>query len=261
MSARIPTGLPPPQGLGEDPLLAYTRMFVRFLQLVFASFEKGSYQWSEDASTSDIVIQGEATVSLEVVEKRPAIVVGRGPAAFTNVSLDQFAGPLLDPKTGKLTRNLDLDGNRRHTDLLSSVMTYNCLSREGLEAQRLAWTCAYATRALKKVLMKAGLHRVGEELQVGAESPPGSIVQPDSNEIVMVSVSVPIFFQQTWTVGPADKTLLTRVTMALRSEVGYQEAPEPVLQGPGMNGQPLQVQRLVSIDQVLGRTSGGGSGS
>lgn len=259
MSARIQQGVPMPQGLGEDPLLGYTRLFVKFLQLVFASFEKGSYQWSDDEATSDIVIQGEGTVAKEVVEKRPAVVVARGPVAFTNVSLDQFAGPLLDPKTGRLTRNLDLDGNRRHTDLISASMTYNCLSREGLEAQRLAWTCAYATRALKRQLMKAGLHRVGEEIQVGSESPPGSVVQPDSSEILMVSVSVPIFFQQTWSVGPADKTLLTKVGLALRSEMGLPAEPEPVLQGPGMNGQPLQVQKLVSIDQIIGPTRGGGS--
>jgi hypothetical protein len=245
-----------PTGWGEDPLAEYTRLFTRFLQLVFGSFEKGSFQWVDDPLLSDIIIQAESTVATEVVEKRPAIIVQRGPVAFTNVTLDQFAGPLLDPKTGRVTHNLSADGTRRHTDLLMSSATFNCLSCEGLEAQRIAWTCAYATRTLKRTLMRAGLHRVGEDIQVGAETSPGAVVQPDSNEIVMVSVSVPFFFQQTWSVGPLDKTLLTRVGMAIRSEVEANE-PAPTFNGPSMNGQPLD-GKAISIDQIL---TGSGSES
>ena len=260
MSLKTTSALPQPQGLGEDPLSSYSRIFTRFLQMVFASFEKGSYQWSPDPSLSDIVIQGEGTIGLEVVEKRPAIIVSRGPVAFTNVAIDQFAGPLLDPKTGRLVRNLDpITGARRHTDLLSASVSYNCLSSAGLEAQRIAWTAAYATRALKRALMRVGMHRVGEELQVGPESAPGSVVQPDTTEIVMVSVSVPFFFQQSWTTEPLDKTLLNEVSIALRSEVGYPNPPQAVLRGPGMNGQPLPVESQVRIDTVLGNTSTGGT--
>jgi hypothetical protein len=260
MSLRTTTSLPQPQGLGEDPLSSYLRIFTRFLQLVFASFEKGSYQWSQDFGTTDIVIQGEGTVQTEVVEKRPAIVVSRGPVAFTNLVLDQFAGPLLDAQTGKLTRNLNLvTGERRHTEMLSASVSYNCLSKEGLEAQGIAWRCAYATRVLKRALLRVGMHRVGEELQVGSESPPGSIVQPDPKEIIMVPVGVPFYFQQTWTDGPLDKTLLNRVALALRSEVGYSDPPQVVLRAPGLNGQPLQVTGLVSINQALSNTSTGGT--
>jgi len=257
MSVRVPSGLPQPQGVSEDPLSQYTRVFTKFLQLVFASFAKGNYQWSSDSETSDIIIQGEGTMALEVVEKRPSIIVSRGPVAFTNVAIDQFAGPLLDAKTGRITLNYDpATGSRRHTDLLASTMTYNCLSSEGLEAQRLAWICAYATRALKRSLMQVGIHRVGEDIQVGAESAPGAIVQPDTTEIIMVSVSVPFFFQQTWTVEPEDKTLLNQVSIALRSEVGLPESPQPVIRGPGMNGQLLMGAQSVRIDEIPGPVVG-----
>lgn len=260
MSFRTPTGPVLAEGLGEDPLGQYTRIFARFLQLVFASFEQGQYRWMEDMTLTDIVIQGEGTIGREVVEKRPAIIVSRGPVQATNISLDQFAGPLHDPKTGKLTPNWDLlSGRKRFSDLYSGLVSFNCLSQVGLEAQRIAWTCLYATRTLKRALMRAGMHRVGEDMSVGAESPPGSIVQPDGGEILMVSVSVPFLFQQTWTTEPNDKTLLTRVGLALRSEVGLptQEAP-PVLRGPGLNGRPLAYDQLISIDQAVGSTSTGG---
>jgi hypothetical protein len=250
--ARVSPSIPQPQGLDEDPLSQYTRIFIRFLQLIFESFPKGSYHWDLDDLLSDIVLQGEGTISNEVVEKRPAVVVSRGPVSFTNISIDQLSGPLWDQKLGRFVNNLDpTTGARRHTDLLSSVMTYSCVAREGLEAQRIAWLSAYVTRSFKRALMKAGIHRVGEDLAVGPESPPGSIVSGDTKEATMVQVSVPFLFQQTWTVAPVDKLLLTRVSMALRSEAGYPDEEPPALRGPGMNGQPLNAVKRTSLNQVV----------
>ena len=233
MSERVSQGVPQPQGVGEDPLLHYTRLFCRFLQVLFSSFEKGAYHWDLDELNTDIIISDQATIAREVVEKRPAIIISRGPLAFTNVAIDQFAGPLLGKNpdgSQNFTPNWDVStGAIRHTDLCSSVMTYNCLSREGLEAQRIAWTAGYFTRTLKRILVKAGCHRVGEEVQFGSESAPGSIVQPDSNEIVMVSVSVPFYFQDTYTVSPQDKLLLKHVDLALGLEVASIAAVSVVL--------------------------------
>jgi hypothetical protein len=251
MTFRVPTGTPLEEGLGADPLAQYTRIFVRFLQEVFANPAPGQLRWTPDPATTEVLIVGESTSDLKITEKRAAIVVSRGGVTFTNVAIDQFAGPLVDPKTGRLTPNLNtMTGARRHTDLLAASMTYNCLAREGLEAQRIAWMAAAATRYLKRELMKLGIHRVGEDLQVGPESPPGSIMGADPKEATLVSVSVPFFFQQTWTREPLDKTLLTRVSLALRSEVGV-PVSEPVLRGPGMYGRLLQYENTISLSQVV----------
>jgi hypothetical protein len=213
------------------------------LQIVFASFDKGSYHWDQDPNLSDIIISDQSTINREVVERRPAIMVARGAASFTNVSMNQVAGPLLQKNpdgSTSFTPNVDPGtGARRFTDLIAATMTYNILSREGLEAQRIAWTCMYATRTLKKSLLRAGLHRVGEDLSVGAESSPGSIVQPDSNEVVMVSVQVPFFFQDTWTKTPLDKTLLTQVDVALSSELGANAPAQVQIKSPSIYGKNL----------------------
>ena len=239
MSERVSSGLPQPQGVGEDPLAHWTRIFTRFLQIVFATFEKGAYRWTQDPLSTDIVVQGEGTVKREVVEKRPAIIVQRGASAWGNVSMDQFKE--FDFTTGR----------RTHTDLVSGVMTYNCLSREGLEAGRIAWIACYATRALKRSLMKAGLHRVGEELQIGAESPPGAFVSGDPGEILIVSVSVPFWFQDTWSVEPVDKTLLNEISLAVRSEAGFPAPGAVPIKAPGINGRVLTYDKLVSIDSEV----------
>lgn len=254
MSESVPQGVPQPQGVGEDPLTHYTRVFVRFLQVLFATFEKGAYHWDLDEKASDITISDQATIRKEEVEKRPAIIISRGPLALTNVALDQFSGPIRqkDPTTGQTYFKSNQDphtGQRRYTDLSSCTMTYNCLSREGLEAQRIAWIAGYFTRALKRTLMKAGLHRVGEEIQFGSESSPGSIVQPDPNEIVMVSVSVPFYFQDSWSVEPVDKLLLKHVEVALRS--GGDEAPPVQINEPSIYGQVLAVDKVFSLNSKV----------
>src|SRR4051812_30766259 len=130
------------QGPHEDPLYHYTRLFVRFLQVVFESFPKGSYHWSLDESNTDITISDQATIARDTVEKRPAILVARGPVAYGNLSLDQFAGPHFKKgEDGKpeLVPNMDYkSGRRRHTDLCSGSVSFNCLSKEGIEAGRIA---------------------------------------------------------------------------------------------------------------------------
>lgn len=244
-----------PQGVGEDALTHYLRLFTKFLQVVFGTWQKGSYVWRPDNLTTDIIIQGEGTVNQEVLEKRPAIIVSRGPMQWGNLAMDQFAGPLQqkDPRTGitTFTPNLNTyDGAKRYTDLNSSTMTYTVLSREGLEAQRIAGFCAYATRVLKKSLMRAGLHKVGDDIQVGAESNPGSIVQPDSTEIIAVPVQVPFYFQVTYTITPADKLLLKEVDIALSSDTGYPAPGATPIREPGINGKVIGYSSTLVLSQT-----------
>lgn len=237
MSQKVASGLPQPQGVSEDPLAHYTRIFVRFLQLVFASFEKGSYQWLRDDELTDILVSDQATLPGEVVEKRPAILVHRGPAMYGNISLDQFHSSDMQ------------SGRRTHTDLVNCSMTFNVLSREGLEAQRLAYITAMATRRLKRTLMKAGpMHRVGEEINIGAESAPGALITGDENEIILVSVSIPFYFQDAWSIEPIDKVLLKDINLALTSQANDLDLGNTTgLKPPTLNGQVLQVEKSIPL--------------
>lgn len=260
MSAKVSSGIPQPQGQGEDPLLHYTKVFARFLQAVFATFDRGSYQWSIDPALTDITITDQATVARDSVEKRPAIILTRGPASFGNIALDQFAGPGPLPAPGGDMKypNIDYDtGTKRYTDLVACTMTYNCLSKEGLEAQRIAWISMMATRRLKRSLMAAGMHRVGEEIQVSSESSPGAIVQPESdNEITMVSVSVPFYFQDYWSIGPVDKKLLKHIDLALTSSLNYPAPGAVAIREPGMNGKVLTYDKTLSLVQRVRAQAG-----
>lgn len=259
MASNIATasGLAQDQGQSEDPSLHFTKLFVKFLQLVYGTFEKGNYRWSMDPDTTEVLITGESPINREAIEKNPSIVVSRGPYNYGNLAMDQFAGPHFkkDASGQKvLVPNLDhATGRRRHTDLVGGSISFNCLSMEGLEAGRLAHICAMAVRRLKRTLMKAGLHRVGEDVSVSAESPPGAIVSGDSNGgVVMVTVSLPFFFQDFWSVEPADKKLLTQLDMALTSNLNFPAPGAVPIKEPGINGKTLTYSRLVSLNTRTG---------
>lgn len=239
MSERVLHGQNPVQGAGEDPLYHFTRVFASFLQQCFAGFEKGHNRWTEDELSSEIIITAEAPVEKETVEKRPAIVLAMGPSGSANIAIDQ------------LLRKDDITTARRlHTDLVSSTMSVNCISSDPLFARRIAWQSHRFIRAFKRSLMRSGMHRVGEEMQIGSPSPPGALVAPEvTNEVSLVTLSVPFYFQDWWAVEPVDKNLLKRVDFALTSELNYPAGGS--INPPAMNGKPLKYTERRSLDSSL----------
>jgi len=234
--AKLSTGVPQPQGFGEDPLFYFTKIFVRFLQVVFATFEKGSYQWQSDLELTDIIISDQGVVGSDVIEKHPSIVCMRGPANWANVSMDQFKG--FDFETGA----------RWHTDLVSASMLYNCLAKEGLEAQRIAWIAGYATRVLKRNLLRAGLHRVGEDISYGSEQDADSLMPDAVKDLKVVQVTVPFFFQDTYSIAPVDNLLLKDLDLRLTSQVSS-PLPDRSLRPPALRGRVLQYEKAISLTQ------------
>lgn len=116
--------------------------------------------------------------------------------AYGNTSMDQLLA--VDFKTGK----------KSHTDLLSGTFVANCISRNGLEAERLALLVAKALRYHRKELQKAGFFYIGHQVQVGQESAAGSLVVGDSKEdFVNVPVIFPVHYQDFWQTTPEAETL------------------------------------------------------
>jgi hypothetical protein len=102
-------------------------------------------------------------------------------------------------------------GERTHTDLLTGSFSINCVSRNGLEAERLALLVAKAIRIYRRHLQRAGFFHIGHLVQVGTESPAGSLVSGDSDEdFVVVPVTLPVYYQTSWKVG-YNATLLNSI--------------------------------------------------
>ena len=203
---QVMSGLVEPQGRGEEPLFHFTRVYLLFLQGLFKQFPEGSYRWSDDAKLSEIVITDQAPIPRERIEQRPAIVAMRGPAQFANLSLDQMRK--LDSRTGMKER----------TDIVACTMSLNCIAKMGPEAQRIAWIVMSRIRGMKELLQRAGMHKVGDDLQIGPESPPGAMVAGEADpEWVMVTVQSPFYVQWTEQSTPADALSLRAVELHLQT--------------------------------------------
>jgi hypothetical protein len=221
----IVPGLPEPQGIGEEPLKFFTRVYLLFLQGLFKQFPEGSYRWSEDPNFSEIAITDQVPIPRDHIEKRPAILAMRGPTQFANLALDQVSG--IDPHTGLKERR----------DLVACTMSLSCISRVGLEAQRIAWIIMSLVREFKTLIQRCGIHKVGDDVSMGPETPPGQLVTPEADpETVMVTVQSPFFFMWHTKQLPLDAPRLREIEAHMTAVL---QTKDPVFKGPSINGRRL----------------------
>ena len=234
---QVMSGLVEPQGRGEEPLYHFTRIYLLFLQGLFKQFPEGSYRWSDDEKLSEICITDQVPIPRDRIEQRPAIVAMRGPAQFGNIALDQMR--TVDKYTGMKER----------TDLVACTMSLNCIAKMGPEAQRIGWIVMSRIRGMKELLQRAGMHKVGDDVSVGPESLPGTMVQGEADtEFVMVTVHSPFFFQWTERVTPADALKLREIEVhmqtaslpAASTSTKSMQDPAVQLSPPSIRGRVLQ---------------------
>ncbi len=249
---QVASGLVEPQGRGEEPLYFFTRVFLLFLQGLFEQFPTGSYKWSTDEKLREIDIHDQVPIPKERVEQKPQIVTMRGPARFANLSLDKMRS--LDSHTGEKER----------TDLVSCTMTLNVVAKNGVEAQRIAWIVGRHIVTFRSSLQRAGMHTVGDVVEVGTESPPGSFVIEPDPEFVICSVFCPFHFQWTEKSRPIDQALLRGIDAKLKTALLPDAATttegsvkaRAILRTPGINGrvinQPnVDQQRVGNVTQTV----------
>lgn len=201
-------GVPDPQGLGEDPYLYYTKVYLSYLQGLFRQFPSGSWKWSDNEEDTEIMITDQAPVPRDRIEQRPAIVTMRGPAQFAGMTLDQLRS--VDRRTGA----------REHTDIVACTMTINCIAKGGLEAQRLGWIVQRHLGIAngKRLLQKYKIFKIADNIGLSGETPPGALVAPEPTpEMVNVCVSSPFFFQWTERVTPLDAPAFEAAEMYMQT--------------------------------------------
>lgn len=200
---------------GKDNLQSNAPGFIKdvyltFLRDFFAGMppQQGLFKFTgnEDAS-SELHITDQAAIQKTILEKRPCLIIQRGAIGWAQLGLDQL-------KDMAITT-----GREVHSDLLSGTMTIHCISRVGLEAERLAWNVLFAIKSLKAELQKRGIFEAGREGQLGTETPPGALVGGDvDTHTVDVPVYSPFYVQVTWAIRPAKETKLGRIDMQLSSQ-------------------------------------------
>lgn len=193
----------------DDPLYRVIAGFNLFLKALFKDMNPGEYKWIDDPKLTEIFITDQHPVNLEVVEKRPAIVTIRGNAQWANLGMNQTVD--YEWHSGKVTKQ----------DLVSFHVTFACLSREGVEAQRLAWFLFSMLPLFKPHLQRSihGLHNIGNSLSMGGETPAGALVQGSSTpEWKMVQVVAPIHVSYKSSIEPLDKVWLEGIVATIQNQ-------------------------------------------
>lgn len=173
-----------------DPIAHSMRVLIGFMQGLFAQCESGKYRWSPDVEDTEITITGQYPLTIESLARRPAIVCVNSQAAYLNTSMNNL-------ETIKIST-----GNKVHRDIISCNAVFNCVSRTGLEASRIAWFVASNIKSLQVFLQRNGpFTRIGHDVTIGGESSPGGIL-PDvvDGSAINVQVVVPFFIPHKWEV-------------------------------------------------------------
>ncbi len=224
----VPFSTPTPKDTREENIGGFLKdIYLTFLMDLFAARPRGEFRYTgSDTPESELNILDVSTASTEVIEKRPSIVLQRGPISWVKIGLDQLKD--FDIKTG----------TRRHVDMMSGTMTLHCSSKLGLEAERLASQVLDALKFHRRELQRRGLFEGGQEAQMGAETPPGSIVGGDTDpHTVSVPVYSPFYVQRGWESRPAKSTSFKSMEIRL--------SPVSVVRGRRMGG-----SQVIELDGV-----------
>lgn len=159
--------------------------FIVILREYFTNHDIWTYH--EDKNQTKIQICDENALNLEVSEFRPSIVTSRTPIRWAKICIGQ---------------NLDYDfktGKRSYTDLFNCGTILKCISREGVEADKIA------SEVFNFIHMSRDSIRVSfqifslEGLELGVETP----YKKDSKyDLVMVPVTIRLLKQVNWSSTP-----------------------------------------------------------
>lgn len=229
----------------EDPLFHFTRVFLKFFQTIFSEREAGDFRWvgteegGEDDKHSEISITDESPLPRERSEATPCIVTQRAEVMFADLTMDSMRH--VDHRTGSKTR----------IDLIPGSMLIHCLSKNRVEASRLAWIVTTAIKRWRVLLQRAGFHQVGQGLRIGPPTPPGGLVSPEpAPELRMVTVMCPFTFRWSEEEMPLDAPKAQEYQLRLYGQidsVGAKKTTNPGI--PTWLGVPNGVT-MVPLDNV-----------
>lgn len=139
-----------------------------WIKHTFLSFAQGyfsvdpKFTWNIDPRTTKLIIADKFAVDLGVIDKKPAIILSRGSYGWTDTIRGSSGenSVLLSKKANVLAPAPTADrwANFIFTDMLRGSVTYNVLSKNGVEAEEIANRLFTALSGYKNELKKYGIH-------------------------------------------------------------------------------------------------------
>lgn len=180
-----------------------------WIKHTFLSFAQGyfsldtKFTWDSNPQTTKIIISDKFAVDLGVIEKRPAIVLSRGSFGWTDTVRGQdgqnsvLSSKKVDTLSPEPTGDKWLD--LVFTDMLRGSITYNVLSKNGIEAEEIANKLFIALSGYKRELRRYGIHKT-MGLAIGDER-----IVKTTSEIEAMGVTVSLGFMAQRTIETAAK--------------------------------------------------------
>lgn len=181
--------------LSDDRLQVALRAWILWLRGMFVGRSVGDYRWTENNEDTEIFISGSEPDTGLIPMNRPRLIVSRTTGQMLGTSTDQAVAPEF------------FRAHKTMTDLISFGITIECVSKEGLEAQRLAWHIfRYIPLFIGQIARVGRIHHINtRQLQIGPETPRKSVIGSSPNpEWKSVSIVVPVTIQEVVSKDAAD---------------------------------------------------------
>lgn len=220
-------------------------LFLTFAQSFFAVNQ--DYPWMQNPALTEIVIADKYAVDIGVAVKKPLIVLSRGAYRWAMLVRDQDGqntGNIYEEGIEQLKGPLgsaNAKVNRSYTDLLTGTVTYNVVSKNGVEAEELADTLFTALTTNKPQLKAAGIHLINA-LQIGDEQ---ILRLHGTSEIEATLIPITVAFTMQKTLKAGEKQFKVLVT------INDIEAKEGIHYRVGPNGQTIIFEKAPLVTDVL----------
>lgn len=164
--------------------------FLSFCQGYFSVDQK--FTWVSNPILTKIIIADKFAVDLGVIEKKPAIILSRGSYGWTNAIRGQDGINSVLSKKRVETLSPEPSANRWgefiFTDFLRGSITYNIISKNGIEAEEIANKLFIALSGYKRELKKYGIHET-TNISMGDER-----IVKTTSEIEAMGITVSLAF-------------------------------------------------------------------
>lgn len=221
------------------------KVFLSFAQQLFTTVQPLGLVWDVDPRKTQIFIADNYSVSPEIVESMPAIILVRGNAAWAQTSIDQ-----------RLSTSL-LNDHKLRKDLVRLSVTLQCTSKNGIEAEKIADTLFTSLVGYKDQFRKNGIHQI-LSISMGEER----LVRADSTErlfAIPINVMFAVESEVAYTVDDYE-LLITVAGMQTLQHIDYEYSPGSGINyfNPPVSGAAMLATYAdaITLDQIVEVPSG-----
>jgi hypothetical protein len=184
----------------NNAILDVKHTFISFAQKYFENHSR--FTWTSDLRTTKLIVADKNTIELEVLDRKPGIILSRGTTQWAMVAgqkgigdthkgfmyadgLEKLEGPFTEVGVSR----------KEYKDLIEGTVTFNCISQNGVQAEEIANELFITLTAYKTEIYKHGIHRI-HGISLGEES----IIRSNADvELAVVPVTLRYSAQRTIT--------------------------------------------------------------